>query len=129
MLQPAFGRDQADKEAGEVAVDFGLVRQAFGGLFEQVEAQPGDVQGFGQHALDLVAALVVQRFAHAAGDGPRRVDALPAQDADDFLAEAAQTDAVAGDIGIFGDQPGDVAQGRVAFHAQAAGPGRRGDRS
>ena len=44
--------------------------------------------------------------------------ALAAQEANHLLAKATQADAVARYVGIFGDQPHDVAQRRITLHAQ-----------
>ncbi len=118
MLEPAVRRDQAEIEAGEVAVGVDLVAELLAGLTQQHQCVLDNVERFGQGAANLVATACVQRFAHAAGHGPGRVYASSAQDADRLLAELAQADAVAGDVRMFLDQAGNIAQRRVAVHAE-----------
>ena len=59
-----------------------------------------------------------ERLADAAGDDPRRMDALAAEPLDDALAELAQADAVAGELGVLLRNAEDVAGGRIGVHAE-----------
>ncbi len=97
---------------------FSFVHIAVAGVLEQRQCHLNGVEGLGQHVPDDVAALGIQRLAHAARHCPGGVYAAPAQDADGVLAEFAQADAAACDVGVLLDQADDVAHGRLAVHAQ-----------
>ena len=118
MLQPALRRDKAEVEAGKVAVHGLFVAEVVEGILEHVERQPGDVQRLRQPAPDLAAILVAQRVAHAAGHGPRRVNAATAEHFDHLLPKAAQANPVTCDVRVLVDQPHDISFGRVAVHAE-----------
>ena len=112
------GVDQAHEQGGEIAEDLDLALVRVEGLLEQVERDLGGGEGFGQPGADAVAAFLGQRAAHAAGHGPGGMDLLAAEDLDDFLAELAQADAGAGEVGIGGDQAEDVALGLGGIPAE-----------
>ena len=59
-----------------------------------------------------------QRLADAARHDPGRVDALAAETLDDLLAELAQRDAVARQVGSGLGNAHDVAPGRVGVEAE-----------
>ena len=118
MFQPAFGRHQAEEIRGKVAIALNFRGKAGQAIFEQLQTQLGTGKSFGQHRGDLGTGRLAQRIAHTAGHGPRRVDAAPAQQANDLLAKVTQPNPPAGDIGILRNQPHDVALGRITFHPQ-----------
>ncbi len=70
---------------------------------------------FGQPRADFGAALLAQRAAHAARNGPRRMNFFAAEHLDDLLAELAQADAGAGQLRVRRDQAENIAlrRGRV----------------
>ena len=74
--------------------------------------------GFGQPGADAGAAFLGERAADAAGHGPGGMDFLAAEDLDDFLAELAEADAGAGEVGVGGDEAEDVALGRRGVPAE-----------
>ena len=56
--------------------------------------------GVGQHGQDLIAGDSGERLVDAAGHHPCGMDALAAERFDNGLAEVAQADAVAGEVGV-----------------------------
>ena len=118
MFQPAFGGDQAQEVGGKIAIGVDLLRKPWHHIFEQAKGQPNAVHGFRQHGFNFLAGLVAQWFAHAAGHRPRRMDAAAAQHADHILPKFAQANPGAGDIGIFFNQPHNIALDGITLHAK-----------
>ncbi len=83
----------------------------------------------GSQARIFVAALLGQGRAHAAGHGPGRMNFFAAENFNDFLAELAQADAGAGEIGVRGDQAENVALRLAACPSRAENPARSNGRS
>ena len=94
--------DQAHVERREVGEDLDLRLEGFCNLLVPADTQAEIRIGFGQHGQDFVALCRGQRLGHAARHNPTRVDALVAEQLDDVLPKAAQSDAGASQLRLGG---------------------------
>ncbi len=87
-------------------------------MFVGTEGESDVGVGLGKHGQDFIAVSGRERLGDAAGDDPAGVDALAAEQLNDVLAEAAQTDAGAAQFGLGGQDAKDIAQLGIGLHAQ-----------
>src|ERR1035441_5626187 len=111
MFPGAVRFHQAHEERWEVAKDLDLLLMGVHRLLEEVEGDLRRGVGFRQPGANAGAAFLGQWAADAAGHSPRGMDLLAAEHRNDFLAELAQPNAGAGQLGIGGNQPEDVPLG------------------
>jgi len=93
------------KRLGKIAEDVRLLLEGREHALEPAQRIQDGGAGLGDAAADLGVRFLGQRGSDAAGDGPGRVDLLPAQVGDDLLAELAEADAGAGQFRLGGNQP------------------------
>ncbi len=110
--------DQAQVVGGEVGEDLDLRLEGAGDLLVGGQRQLEVGIGLGNHGQNLVAVSRGERLGDAAGDYPPGMDALGAEQLDDVLAEAAQSDAGQAQVGPCGGDAEDVARRGVGLHAQ-----------
>ena len=103
--------DQPHEQGREVAKDLDFLLMGIEHLFPKVKGRLRGGVGLGQPGADARAAFLSQRAADAAGHCPGRMNLLPAEHLDDFLAELAEPDAGAGQVGVGGNQPEHIALG------------------
>ncbi len=123
--QPAFVEGQAaivlrqrHEHGREVGEDANLFAEVFQLALEPDEGAHGNLLRFGNHLENGVAIFRLERMADAAGNDPCRMDTLAAKNADNFLSELAQLDAVIRKLRrMFGDAK-QVSARRVRIHPE-----------
>ena len=110
--------DQAHVVRREVGEDLDLRLELVRDLLVGAKRQAEVGVGLGNHGQNLVALFRRKRLGDAAGNNPSGMDALVAQQLDDALAEAAQGDAGAAQLGLGRRHAQNVAHGGVRVHAQ-----------
>ncbi len=94
-LQPPRAIGEAGEQGGEVGEGRRFFREVAKQGAESLDRALQGGEGIGQQRQHLIALLLGQRCAHAAGHGPGRMNPLARQDLDDLLADLPQADAVA----------------------------------
>jgi hypothetical protein len=107
--------EQVGAKAAESLVQRPILRME---LFGHVDRILGPGQHVGQLALQAVALLGRQQLVHAAWHRTRAMHPLARSDANDFLAELAQEDALPGNLGVGLRHTHDVAFGHLRVKAE-----------
>jgi len=117
MLEPTLRRYQSGKQRGEV-IELHVGRELFKALFQEFQSKTYGCEGLGKHFLYGVPFLDGKVLTYAARHGPCLVDAFVRQNADYLLADSAQPDPFAGQVGEFLDQAHHVPRRRVMIEPQ-----------
>src|SRR5579862_1771373 len=86
--------NDAEKQCREVSEARDLLTEFLDDALEPFERALGDGEHFGNTRQDRIPIQLRQRLAHATGNHPCRMNALPAQPLNDLLPKLAEPDAV-----------------------------------